>query len=67
MDIASIKTCRDYTRALEEIEGLMNARRGTRRGKRLDALVALVEAWEVERFPLGQAEARERSRRARPD
>jgi HTH-type transcriptional regulator/antitoxin HigA len=45
-----IKTRRDYEHALKEIEGLMDARRGTPRGERLDALVALVEAWEARWF-----------------
>jgi HTH-type transcriptional regulator / antitoxin HigA len=47
MDIAPIKSQRDYRRALKEIEGLMN-RRNTPEGDRLDVLVALVEAWETE-------------------
>jgi HTH-type transcriptional regulator/antitoxin HigA len=46
MDIAPIKSQRDYRRVLKEIEGLMRARRNTPQGDRLDALVALVEAWE---------------------
>lgn len=56
--IAPIKTQRDHDRALAEIEGLMDARRGTRRGERLDALVASVEAWEARRFLLGSIRAR---------
>jgi HTH-type transcriptional regulator/antitoxin HigA len=46
MDIAPIKTHRDYRRVLREIEGLMNARRNSPEGNRLDVLVTLVEAWE---------------------
>jgi HTH-type transcriptional regulator/antitoxin HigA len=46
MDIPPIKSQRDYRRVLKEIEGLMNARRNTPQGDRLDALVALVEMWE---------------------
>ena len=42
MDIAPIKTQRDYKRTLKEIEGLMDARRNTPRGDRLDVLVTLV-------------------------
>ena len=49
MDIAPIKTQRDYRRALKEIEGLMAARRDTPEGDRLDVLVRLVEAWERKR------------------
>ncbi len=49
MNIAPIKSQRDYRRALKEIEGLMDARRSTREGNRLDALVTLVEVWERKR------------------
>jgi HTH-type transcriptional regulator / antitoxin HigA len=41
-----------YLAALKEIEGLMDAAAGTRRGKRLDTLARLVEAYEKRRFPL---------------
>jgi HTH-type transcriptional regulator/antitoxin HigA len=50
MDIAPIKCQRDYRRVLKEIEGLMSARRNTPEGDRLDALVALIEAWEGSLF-----------------
>ena len=53
MDITPIKTKRDYRRALKEIEGLMNAKRGTPEGDRLDVLVTLVEAWEAKHYPIG--------------
>jgi len=52
MDIAPIKSQRDYRRVLGEIEGLMNARRNTPEGDRLDVLVTLVEAWERKHYPL---------------
>ena len=52
MDIAPIKTTRDYRRTLKEIEGLMSAKRNTAEGDRLDVLVTLVEAWERKRYPL---------------
>jgi HTH-type transcriptional regulator/antitoxin HigA len=52
MDIAPIKSQRDYRRILKEIEGLMGARRNTREGDRLDVLVTLVEAWERKHYPL---------------
>jgi len=57
MDIAPIKTRRDYNRALKEIEGLMDARRNTPEGDRLDVLVTLVEAWEAKHFPLDLPDA----------
>jgi HTH-type transcriptional regulator/antitoxin HigA len=44
MDIAPIKSHRDYGRVLKEIERLMNARRNSPEGDRLDVLVTLVEA-----------------------
>jgi len=52
MNIAPIKTQRDYRRTLKEIEGLMRAKRGTPEGDRLDVLVTLVEAWEAKHYPL---------------
>ena len=52
MDIAPIKSRRDYRRALGEIEELMNARRNSPEGDRLDVLVTLVEAWERKHYRL---------------
>ena len=52
MDIAPIRTKRDYRRALEAIEALMDATRGTPEGDRLDVLVTLVEAWEAKHYPM---------------
>ena len=52
MDVAPIRTKRDHRRALKEIEALMNAKRGTPGGDRLDVLVTLVEAWEAKRYPI---------------
>ena len=52
MDIAPIKTRRDYRRVPAEIEGLMTARRNSPEGDRLDVLVTLVEAWERKHYPL---------------
>ena len=50
MDIRPIKSHRDYRRVLREIEGVMNARRNSPEGDRLDVLVALVEAWERKHY-----------------
>ena len=50
MNIAPIKSHRDYRRVLREIEGLMDAKRNSREGDRLDVLVALVEAWERKHY-----------------
>jgi HTH-type transcriptional regulator/antitoxin HigA len=52
MDIAPIKTQRDYRNALKRIEHLMTAKRGTTDGDYLDVLVTLVEAWERRHYPL---------------
>ena len=49
MDIAPIKSHRDYRRALK---GLMNARLNSPAGDRLDVLVTLVEAWERKHYRL---------------
>jgi HTH-type transcriptional regulator/antitoxin HigA len=55
MNIAPIKTKRDYRRVLKEIEGPMTAKRDTREGDRLDVLVTLVEAWERKHYPFERA------------
>jgi antitoxin component HigA of HigAB toxin-antitoxin module len=43
----TIKSERQYRRALKEIEGFMAAKRTTPEGDRLDVLVTRVEAWEA--------------------
>jgi len=53
MDVQPIKTKRDYLRTLKQIESLMDARRDTPEGDRLDVLVTLVEAWEAKHYRLG--------------
>jgi HTH-type transcriptional regulator/antitoxin HigA len=50
MDIAPIKSRRDYRRTLKEIGGLMDAERDSPEGDRLDVLVTLVEARERNRY-----------------
>ena len=57
VEISPIKTQRDYRRILKEIEGLMNAKRNTPEGDRLDVLVTLVEAWEAKHYPLDLPDA----------
>jgi HTH-type transcriptional regulator / antitoxin HigA len=52
MDIAPLKSPRDYRRALKKIESSMHAKRNTPEGDRLDILVTLVEAWERKHYPL---------------
>jgi HTH-type transcriptional regulator / antitoxin HigA len=52
MEIKPIRTKRDYEIALKDIEGLMDAKRNSPEGDKLDVLVTLVEAYEAKRFPL---------------
>jgi HTH-type transcriptional regulator/antitoxin HigA len=52
VEIKPIKTKADYRAALKEIEGLMSARAGSRKGERLDVMVTLVEAYEKKYYPL---------------
>src|SRR5438105_3520729 len=52
MDIRPIRTRRDYEAALEAIEQLMDAKRNSPQGDKLDVLVTLVEAYEARHFPL---------------
>ena len=52
MEIKPIRTKRDYEAALKEIERLMDAKRNSREGDRLDVLVTLVEAYEAKHYPL---------------
>jgi HTH-type transcriptional regulator/antitoxin HigA len=46
MDVKPIRSEDDYDEALAEVEQLMDAKPGTRRGDRLDILVTLLEAYE---------------------
>lgn len=52
MEIKPIKNERDYRRALNEIDRLMDARPNTAEGDRLDVLVTLAEAWEEKHWPI---------------
>lgn len=52
MEIAPIKSNRDYRRVLKEVETLMRVRRNSAEGDRLDVLVTLVEAWERKHYRL---------------
>jgi HTH-type transcriptional regulator / antitoxin HigA len=51
MEIKPIRTKKDYESTLKAIERLMDAKRGTSEGDRLDILVTLVEAYEARHFP----------------
>jgi HTH-type transcriptional regulator/antitoxin HigA len=52
MGIKPIRNERDHEAALREIEKLWGAADRTRKGDRLDVLVALVDAYEREHFPM---------------
>jgi len=62
MNIQTIKTDADYKAALDSVESLMNAKAGTSEGRRLDALVELVEAFERIRFPIESDASSNRTR-----
>jgi len=52
MQIHPIRTDDDHRAALEEIEALWGAPEGSEEGDRLETLVALVDNFETERWPL---------------
>jgi len=52
MEIKPIRNARDHNQALRAIERLWGAAKGTRRGDRLDVLVALVDAYERTHHPI---------------
>ena len=51
-DLRPIRTENDYEQALAEVEELWGARTGTPKGDRLDVLATLIEAYEVEHYPM---------------
>jgi HTH-type transcriptional regulator / antitoxin HigA len=51
-NLKPIRTKADYQASLAEIERLWGARRGTRRGDRLDILATLIDAYESEHYPM---------------
>jgi len=53
MVVRPIRTERDHSRALKEIEKLWGAREGTPAGDRLDVLATLVEAYERAHHSIG--------------
>ena len=52
MDIKPIKTDGDYIEALQEVEGLMDAKINTPEGDKLDVLVTLIESYEKKHHPI---------------
>jgi HTH-type transcriptional regulator/antitoxin HigA len=51
-NLKPIRTKADYEASLAEIERLWGARRGTRKGDRLDILATLIDAYESEHYPM---------------
>ena len=56
MDIKPIRTEQDYEDALQEITQLFNAPVGSPEADRLDVLTTLVEAYELQHYPMPQAD-----------
>lgn len=56
MGIRPIKTEKDYSAALEQIDKLFDAKPGTAAGDRLEVLLALVGAYEAKRWPIEPAD-----------
>ncbi|HLQ91081.1 MAG TPA: helix-turn-helix domain-containing protein [Xanthobacteraceae bacterium] len=55
MEIRPIRTDKDHRDALAEIDKCWGAPEGTDEGDRLDVLLALVEIYEVKRWPINTA------------
>ena len=52
MKIKPIKTKKDYEQALERLEVIFDAKRGTEEGDELEILGILIDQYENERFPI---------------
>ena len=52
MKIKPIKTKKDYEQALERLELIFDAKRGTEEGDELEILGILIDQYENERFPI---------------
>jgi HTH-type transcriptional regulator/antitoxin HigA len=52
MNINLIKTENDYNRALERVELIFDAKRGTQEGDELELLGILIDQYENEKFPI---------------
>ncbi len=53
MTIKPIKTAIDYQQAMERLEIIFDAKRGTKQGDELEILGILIENYEKENFPIG--------------
>ncbi len=52
ISINSIKTEKDYKQAIEKLETLFDAKKGTAKGDELELLGILIEQYENEHFPI---------------
>jgi HTH-type transcriptional regulator/antitoxin HigA len=55
-ELKPIRSEADYDKALREVERLWGAKNGTPKGDRLDVLITLIEAYEDEHYPMGEAD-----------
>jgi HTH-type transcriptional regulator/antitoxin HigA len=53
MSVKPIKTKKDYNKALERLETLFDAKKGSPEGDELEVLSILIEKYENEHFPIG--------------
>jgi HTH-type transcriptional regulator/antitoxin HigA len=53
MNIKPIKTKKDYEQALERLEKIFDAKKGTPKGDELEILGILIDNYEMEKFPIG--------------
>ena len=53
MEIKPIKTEKDYNQALERLETIFDAKKGSPEGDELEVLGILVDQYENEHFPIG--------------
>ena len=53
MTLKPIKTKKDYAQAMERLEVLFDAKKGTPEGDELEVLSILIEKYEDEHFPIG--------------
>jgi HTH-type transcriptional regulator/antitoxin HigA len=53
MNIKPIKTKKDYEQALERLEKIFDAKKGTQKGDELEILGMLIDNYEMEKFPIG--------------
>ena len=53
MTIKPIKTKKDYTQALQRLQSIFDAKKGSRDGDELEVFSMLIEKYEDEHFPVG--------------